>query len=140
TATYVGHASGIVGPALSSLPYFPNVVIALLLVSTTSMRNCPRFGKNTRPNGSTSKPDPSHMQWAVLPDMCAEYGEYPKRTHSAPCISPVRCGEKAKCLLNFTFGFFKSASDGLPTQLFGNSFWCQMIPPSGGNLMMLPYM
>src|SRR5438105_2401696 len=75
TATYVGHASGIFGfftfasgPPLSSLPYFPNVVMALLFVSITSMRNWPRFGKNTLPNGSTSKPEPSHMQWLVLPD------------------------------------------------------------------------
>src|SRR5690348_12283044 len=82
TATYVGHARGMSGfftsafaPPLSSLPYLPNVVIGLLFVSTTSTRNCPRFGKNTRPNGSTSNPEPSHMQCDVLPDMCAEYGE-----------------------------------------------------------------
>ena len=50
-------------------------VIGLLFVSITSMRNWPRFGKKTRPNGSTSKPEPSHMQCDVLPDMWAEYGE-----------------------------------------------------------------
>src|SRR6266545_8110476 len=59
-----GFCTSALGP-LSSFPYFPKVVIGLLLVSTTSTRNCPRFGKNTRPNGSTSKPEPSHMQWLV---------------------------------------------------------------------------
>src|SRR6266545_1229057 len=60
-----GFCTSALGPPLSSLPYLPKVVIGLLLVSTTSTRNCPRFGKNTRPNGSTSKPEPSHMQWLV---------------------------------------------------------------------------
>src|SRR5215207_7072881 len=81
TATYVGQASGMAGvftraagPPESSLPYLPKVVIGLLLVATTSIRNWPRLGKKTRPNGSTSKPEPSHMQWLVLPDMWDEYG------------------------------------------------------------------
>src|SRR6185436_19087848 len=56
TATYTGHARGISGfltlaslPPESSLPYLPNVVIGLLLVSMTSTRACPMFGKKTRP-------------------------------------------------------------------------------------------
>src|SRR5262249_5197141 len=41
-------------PPLSSLPSWPEVVNALLLVSRTSMGNGPRSGKKTRPKASTS--------------------------------------------------------------------------------------
>jgi len=49
-------------PPESWLPYWPKVVMGFPLVSTTSTRNCPALGKNTRPYGSTSKPAPKHMQ------------------------------------------------------------------------------
>ena len=36
-------------------------------------------------------------------------------------------------------GLFPGAG-GSPTALFGRYFWCQMMPPSGGNLRTEPYM